>query len=98
MVALLSLAKQLIIGDDCVQLVSRKGVAVHIPFQNVLETYATGSDGAGGVGFVLRDRQEPATLVPFWTKDRYEIQVLVYPKPLQPMHPTTNERVAPLPP
>jgi len=94
MVALLSLAKQLIIGDDCVQLVSRKGVAVHIPFQNVAETYATGSDGAEVVGFVLRDRQDPATLVPFWTKDRYEIQVLVYRKPLQQIHRTINERLA----
>src|SRR5436305_14900189 len=35
MVAFLASAKRLVIGDDCVQLVSGGRVAVHIPYRNV---------------------------------------------------------------
>lgn len=92
--ALLASAKRLVLGDDCVQLLSRGRVVVHIPFQNIAETYASGEGAAGVVGLKLRDRQDPATLVPFWTKDRYEIQVLVYGKPLEYIHGRVNDRLA----
>lgn len=86
MVTLLLSAKRLVLGDDCVQLLSRKGVVVHIPYQNVAETYAKGEGSAGVVGLVLKNREDPRTLVPSWSKDRYEIQVLTYGKPLLTIH------------
>ena len=92
--ALLASAKRLVIGDDCVQMLSRGRVVVHIPFANVAETSASGEGSAGVVGLKLRDRNDPATLVPFWTKDRYEIQVLIYGKPLADVHRAVNERLA----
>ena len=64
MAALLAGAKRLVIGDNCVQLLSRGRVVVHIPYQNVAETYASGEGSAGVVGLRLRDRNDPATLVP----------------------------------
>jgi hypothetical protein len=94
MMALLASAKQLVIGEKCIQLLSRGRVVVHIPYQNVAETYATGGDGAGVIGLKLRDRDDPAMLLPFWTKDRYEIQVLIYGKPLAHIHKAVNERLA----
>ncbi|HEV3237530.1 MAG TPA: hypothetical protein VGZ25_11110 [Gemmataceae bacterium] len=84
--ALLASAKKLVIGADCVQLHSKGKVAVHIPYANVAETYASGTGGAGVVGMRLRDRQDGATFVPSWTKDRYEVQVMSYRKPLQEIH------------
>jgi hypothetical protein len=92
--ALLASAKRLVIGEDVVQLLSRGRVVVHIPYQNVAETYATGQGGAGVVGLTLRDRADPATLVPPWTKDRYQIQVLVYGKPVEYLHRVLNERLS----
>jgi len=89
--ALLASAKKLVIGADCVQLHSKRKVAVHIPYANVTETYATGSDGV--VGLVLRDRLDGSTLVPSWTKDRYEVQVMAYRKPLQEIHQLVNQRL-----
>jgi hypothetical protein len=50
--------------------------------------------GAGVVGLKLRDRADLATLVPSWTKDRYEIQVLIYGKPLAHIHQVLSERFA----
>ena len=94
MAALLAAAKRLVIGEDCIQLLSRGRVVVHIPYQNVAETYASGEGSAGVVGLRLRDRNDPATLVPSWTKDRYEIQVLVYGKPLEYVHLALNRRLA----
>jgi hypothetical protein len=91
--ALLASAKKLVIGADCVQLHSKGKVAVHIPYANITETYATGSDGAGVVGLVLRDRLDGATFVPSWTKDRYEVQVMAYRKPLQEIHQLVNQRL-----
>ena len=61
---------------------------------NVVETDASGEAGAGVVGLRLRDRDDPATLVPSWTRDRYEIQVLVYGKPLRDIHQALNRRLA----
>jgi hypothetical protein len=87
-------AKRLIVGDDCVQLLSGERVAVHIPYQNVGETYTTGDSGAGVVGLVLRDRDDPATRVPTWTRDRYEIQVLAYRQPLDHIHASLSKRLA----
>ena len=92
--ALLASAKRLVIGESCVQLLSRGHVVVHIPYQNVVETYATGEAGAGVVGLKLRDREDPATLVPSWTKDRYEIQALVYGQPVEHLHRVLTERLA----
>ena len=92
--ALLASAKRLVIGDDCVQLVSRGRVAVHIPYQNIAQTYTSGGGTAGVVGLQLRDRNDPATLVPSWTQDRYEIQVLVYGKPLEHVHQALDRRLA----
>jgi hypothetical protein len=94
MAALLASAKRLVIGADCVQLLSRGRVVVHIPYRNVAETYATGEAGAGVVGLRLRDRDDPATLVPSWTKDRYEIQVLVYGGRLESIHRALRKRLA----
>ena len=94
MMALLASAKQLVIGENCIQLLSRGRVVVHLPYQNVAETYASGEAGAGVVGLKLRDRDDPATLVPFWTKDGYEIQVLIYGKPLAYIHKAVNDRLA----
>jgi hypothetical protein len=94
MAALLASAKRLVIGANCVQLLSRGRVVVHIPYQNVAETYATSEGGAGVVGLKLSDRDDPATLVPSWTKDRYEIQVLVYGQPLEAIHRTLKIRLA----
>jgi hypothetical protein len=91
--ALLASAKRLVIGASCVQLVSGGRVVVHIPYQNVAETYATGEGTAGVVGLKLRDRGDPATLVPRWTRDRYEIQVLVYGQRLESIHQALNERL-----
>jgi hypothetical protein len=92
--ALLASAKHLVIGEGCVQLLSRGRVVVHIPYHNVAETYARGEGAAGVVGLRLRDRNDPATLVPFWTKDRYEIQVLTYGKPLEHVQRVLSERLA----
>jgi hypothetical protein len=92
--AFLASAKRLVIGDKCVQLLSKGRVAVHIPYENVAEAYARGEGTAGVVGLKLRDRNDPATLVPSWTKDRYEIQVLTYGKPLQHVHQALTERLA----
>src|SRR2546423_1627491 len=50
MFGLLASAKRLILGDECLQLISRDRVVVHIPYQNITETYAKGGDGAGVVG------------------------------------------------
>jgi hypothetical protein len=91
--ALLASAKKLVIGPDCVQLHSKGKVAVHIPYANVADVYATGSDGAGVVGLMLRDRLDGATLVPSWTKDRYEVQVMAYRKPLQGIHQMVKQRL-----
>jgi hypothetical protein len=94
MVALLALAKRLVIGENCVQLLARGRVVVHIPYQNVAETYAQGEARAGVVGLRLRNRADSATLVPSWTKDRYEIQVLTYGKPLDYIHQALIGRLA----
>jgi hypothetical protein len=91
--ALLASAKKLVIGSDCVQLHSKGKVAVHIPYANVADIYATGSDGAGVVGLMLRDRLDGATLVPSRTKDRYEVQVMAYRKPLQEIHQLLKQRL-----
>jgi hypothetical protein len=87
-------AKQLVIGANCVQLISKGRVVVHIPYQNVAETYTTGEGTAGTVGLKLRDRNDPATLVPSWTRDRYEIQSLVYGKPVTHLQQVLNARFA----
>jgi hypothetical protein len=92
--ALLASAKDLVIGADCVQMLSRGRVVVHIPYRNVSETYVSGEGAAGVVGLRLRDRDDPAMLVPSWTKDRYEIQVLTYGKPLEHVQRALNERLA----
>jgi hypothetical protein len=92
--ALLASAKPLVIGADCVQLLSWGRVVVQIPYQNVAEVYARGEGGAGVVGLRLRDRADAATLVPSWTKDRYEIQVLTYGKPLEYVYQLLSERLA----
>ena len=94
MLALLASAKRLVIGENSVQLLTRERVVVHIPYQNVAETYARGEAGAGVVGLRLRDRADPATLVPSWTRDRYEIQVLTYGKPLDSIHQALLRRLA----
>src|SRR5262249_3070304 len=91
--ALLASAKRLVIGENCVQLLRRGRVVVHIPYQNVSETYAKGDGAAGVVGLRLRDRGDPAMLVASWTKDVYEIQVLIYGKPLDALHQALNQRV-----
>jgi hypothetical protein len=92
--ALLASAKRLVIGKSAVQLLSRDRVVVHIPYKNVAETYAKGESGAGVVGLRLRDRQDSETLVPFWTKDKYEIQVLTFGKPLEYLHKAVEKRLA----
>src|SRR5262249_46048016 len=69
---------RLVIASDCVQLLAKDRVVVHIPFANVAEVLTTGDDAAGTVVLVLRNRENPATLVPVVTKDRYEIQSLTY--------------------
>jgi hypothetical protein len=92
--AFLASAKRLVIADTCVQLLSKGRVVVHIPYQNVGETYTTGDSAAGVVGLTLRDRSDPATLVPFWTKDSYEIQVLIYGKQFDHIHQALSERLA----
>ncbi len=89
---LLARAKKLVIGGDRVQLISKGRVAVEIPFQNVAALYVNGEGNAGVIGFKLRDRNDPATLVPSWTKDSYEIQVLIYGKPLTSMHAAVEKR------
>ena len=94
MAAILASAKRLVIGANCVQLLSGQRVVIHIPYGNVAETYSSGDAGAGVVGLRLRDRTDSATLVPSWTKDRYEIQVLTYRKPLDYIHETLNRRLA----
>jgi hypothetical protein len=91
-VALIASAKQLVIAANCVQLLSRGRVVVHIPYENVAETYAKGQGSAGVVGLRLRNRDDPATLVPSWTRDRYEIQVLTYGKPLESVHKAVSQR------
>jgi hypothetical protein len=93
-VALLASAKRLVIGEHCLQLLSRQRVVVHIPYQNVAETYARGEAGAGVVGLKLRNRADAATLVPSWIKNRYEIQVLTYGKPLDSIHQALVRRLA----
>jgi hypothetical protein len=90
----LTSAKRLVIGEKCLQMLSKGDVVVHIPYENVADTYARGEGSAGVVGLKLRDRDDPATLVPSRTKDRYEIQVLIYGKPLQHVHQVLAERLA----
>ncbi len=94
MAALLASAERLVIGEDCVQLLSGGRVVVHIPYHNVAETYASGEAGAGVVGLKLRDRADPATLVPPWTRDSYEVQVLVYRESLESIHRALKKRLA----
>src|SRR5262249_5435858 len=89
---LLAGAKKLVIGDDRVQLISRGNIAIEIPFRNVAEIYAQGEGNAGVVGLKLRDRDDPATRIPSWTKDCYEIQVLTYGKPLEFVHAAMDKR------
>jgi hypothetical protein len=89
---LLALAKRLVIGTDRVQLLSRGRVAIEIPFRNVAAVFASGEGNAGAVGLQLLDRKDPATRVPSWTRDRYEIQVLTYGKPLKLIHDAVNKR------
>jgi hypothetical protein len=89
---LLALAKRLVIGTDRVQLLSRGRVAVEIPFRNVAAVSASGEGNAGVVGLQLLDRNDPATCIPSWAKDRYEIQVLTYGKPLKEIHDAVNKR------
>ncbi len=91
--ALLASAKRLIVGDSCIQLLKGEQVAVHIPYQNVAEVYFKGEGSAGVVGLKLRDRNDPKTLVPSWTKDRYEIQVLTYGRGLDPIHQAMRQRL-----
>ena len=93
MAGLLATAKRLIIADNCVQLLSGDRVVVHVPYENVTETYASGESAAGVVGLKLHDRGDPATLVPKWTKDSYEIHVMTYGKPLQQIHHAVKQRV-----
>jgi hypothetical protein len=81
MLALIASAKRLVVGNNCVQLLSKDTVVVHIPFQNVAQTGITGDQNAGTVVMVLRDRNDPQTLVPRSTKDRFQIQCMVYGKP-----------------
>lgn len=81
MAALIATAKRLVIGENCVQLLSKDRVVVHIPFQNMAQIGVTGDKDSEKVVFVLRDRNDPATLVPLSTKDRYEIQCMIYGKP-----------------
>jgi hypothetical protein len=90
----LASAKTLVIGENGVQLLSRGQVVVHIPFANVTEVSSSGEPDAGVVALILRDRVDPETLVPFWIKDRYEIQIMVYGKSLQWLHQALNERLA----
>jgi hypothetical protein len=90
----LASAKSLVIGETCVQLVSRGRVVIQIPYHNVGETYTTGGVGAGLVGLKLRDRADPTTRVPSWIKDRYEIAIFIYGKPLEYIHQAVNERLA----
>lgn len=92
--AMLVTAKRLIIGDDRVQMVSGGRVVVNIPFENIAEIYATGEDPAGTIGLKLRNRHDPATLVPSWTKESYEIQLFGYRQPLQSLHAKLSERMA----
>jgi hypothetical protein len=92
--AFLASAKRLVIGANCVQLLSKGRVVVHIPYQNIAEAYATGEGTAGVIGFRLRDRNDPGTLVPSWTKDRYEIQTLIYGKPVAHFQRVFNARLA----
>ena len=89
---LLAGAKRLVVGKECVQLLSRGRVAVQIPFRNVAAVYAEGEGNAGVVGLQLRDRNDLATRVPSWTKDRYEIQVLTYGKELTQVHSIVKRR------
>ncbi len=92
--AFLASAKHLVIGANCIQLLSKGRVVIHIPYQNIAETYATGQGTAGAVGLKLHDRNDPATLVPSWTKDRYEIQSLTYGTPVTHLHQVLNARLA----
>src|SRR5262245_935153 len=94
MVALLATAKRLVIGADCVQLQSRGRVVVHIPYSNVADTYSSGEAGAGVVGLKLLDREDEAMLVPSWTKDSYEIQVMTYGKSHDEIHRVVKKRLA----
>lgn len=91
---LITQAKRLVIGDDRLQLLSRGRVVIEIPYDNIAETYAQGEGAAGVVGLRLRDRNDPATQLPFWVKDRYEIQVLTYGKPLSQLHQAVSMKVA----
>ena len=79
-------AKRLVFGENCVQLLTGERVVVHIPYQNVAETYASGEAGAGVVGLKLNHRVDPGLRVPFWTKETYEIQVLMFREPLEAIH------------
>jgi len=89
---LLASAKTLVIGDDRVQFISRGQVVIEIPFRNVAAIYAKGEGDAGVVGLKLRDRRDPATRVPSWTKDSYEIQVLTYGKSVEFMRAAIDKR------
>jgi hypothetical protein len=92
--AFLLSAKRLVLAEHCVQMQSRGRVAVHIPYANIAHTSASGEAGAGVIALRLRDRQDPETLVPTWTKDQYEIQVLVYREPMDAIFKRLNERLA----
>jgi hypothetical protein len=90
-IAYLDSAKKLVIGADCLQLHSKGRVAVHIPYANVVETFAFENNlSADVVGFKLR--QDAAMLVP-GTKDGYEIQVGLFRTSLHQLHDLLNQRL-----
>jgi hypothetical protein len=93
MFALIATAKRLVISDACVQLLSKGRVVVHIPYANVAGTDAQGEAGAGTVAFILARRDDPGTLVPSWTKDRFEVQSLVYGRPPEVIHQAVQEHL-----
>src|SRR5262249_19277533 len=77
----LASAKKLIIGYDCVQLLSGRRVVVHIPYENVADICMSGDAELGVIGVNLLDPEDRATLVPARTNDSYEIHTLVYGMP-----------------
>ena len=54
--------------------------------------YTVRTVDAGVVGLKFHDRNDPATRIPSWTKDCYEIQVLTYGKPLEFIHAPNHGR------
>jgi hypothetical protein len=93
MAFLILTAKRLVIGADCLQLLSKDRVVVHIPFQNIAQTETTGDKDAGTVILVLRDRSNSATRVPAWTKDRFEFQCMTYGKSPTIIHQALLQRI-----